>query len=118
MQETWVPSLGREDPLDTPAACSFPGENARSWGALGEARPGQSSLSAMGLVHWDDPEGWYGKGGGRGVQDGEHVHSLYTDTRSLPPLARVSAEDSGLPFPGSQTTGPFSFFSHQSVPDS
>ena len=31
---------------DTPAACSFPGENARSWEALGEARPGQSSLSA------------------------------------------------------------------------
>ena len=30
----------------TPAACSFPGENARSWEALGEARPGQSSLSA------------------------------------------------------------------------
>ena len=29
-----------------PAACSFPGENARSWEALGEARPGQSSLSA------------------------------------------------------------------------
>ena len=28
----------------TPAACSFPGEKARSWGALGEARPGQSSL--------------------------------------------------------------------------
>ena len=28
------------------AACSFPGENARSWEALGEARPGQSSLSA------------------------------------------------------------------------
>ena len=25
------------------------------------------------LVHWDDPEGWYGEGGGRGVQDGEHV---------------------------------------------
>ena len=25
-----------------------------------------------GLVHWDDPEGWYGEGGGRGVQDGEH----------------------------------------------
>ena len=31
------------------AACSFPGENARSWGALGEARPGQSSLSAGAL---------------------------------------------------------------------
>ena len=23
-----------------------------------------------GLVCWDDPEGWDGKGGGRGVQDG------------------------------------------------
>ena len=27
-----------------------------------------------GLVHWDDPEGWDGKGGGRAVQDGEHMH--------------------------------------------
>ena len=26
-----------------------------------------------GLVHWDDPEGWDGEGGGRGVQDGEHM---------------------------------------------
>ena len=24
-----------------------------------------------GLVHWDDPEGWDGEGGGREVQDGE-----------------------------------------------
>ena len=23
----------------------------------------------LGLVHWDDPEGWYGEEGGRGVQD-------------------------------------------------
>ena len=23
----------------------------------------------LGLVHWDDPEGWYGEGGGRRVQD-------------------------------------------------
>jgi len=22
-------------------------------------------------VHWDDPEGWDGEGGGRGVQDGD-----------------------------------------------
>ena len=22
----------------------------------------------MGLVHWDDPEGWHGEGGGNGVQ--------------------------------------------------
>ena len=27
-----------------------------------------------GLVHWEDPEGWYGEGGGRGVQDGEHMY--------------------------------------------
>ena len=29
-----------------------------------------------GLVHWDDPEGWYGEGGGRGVQDWEYVYTL------------------------------------------
>ena len=29
----------------------------------------------LGLVHWDDPEGWYGEGAGRGVQDGEHVYT-------------------------------------------
>ena len=28
----------------------------------------------LGMVHWDDPEGWDGEGGGKGVQDGEHVH--------------------------------------------
>ena len=28
----------------------------------------------LGLVHWDDLEGWYGEGGERGVQDGEHVY--------------------------------------------
>ena len=28
-----------------------------------------------GLVHWDDPEGWYGEGGGRRVQDGEHMYT-------------------------------------------
>ena len=30
-----------------------------------------------GLVHWDDPEGWDGEGGGRGVQDGEHVYTQW-----------------------------------------
>jgi len=25
--------------------------------------------------HWDDPEGLYREGGGRGVQDGEHVYT-------------------------------------------
>ena len=29
----------------------------------------------LGLVHWDDPEGWYEDGGRRGFQDGgTHVH--------------------------------------------
>ena len=28
------------------------------------------------LVHWDDPEGWDGKGGGKGVQDGEHMYTV------------------------------------------
>ena len=27
------------------------------------------------LVHWDASEGWYGEGGGRRVQDGEHVYT-------------------------------------------
>ena len=27
------------------------------------------------LVHWDDPEGCYGEGGGRGVQDWEHGYT-------------------------------------------
>ena len=29
----------------------------------------------LGLVHLDDPEGWYGEGGGRRVQYGEHVYT-------------------------------------------
>jgi len=28
-----------------------------------------------GMVHWDDPEGWDGEGGGSGVQDGEHMYT-------------------------------------------
>ena len=30
---------------------------------------------SLGLVHWDDPEGWDAEGGGRGVQDGEHMYT-------------------------------------------
>ena len=29
----------------------------------------------LGLVHWEDPEGGYGEGGGRRVQDGEHMYT-------------------------------------------
>ena len=28
-----------------------------------------------GLMHWDDPEGGDGEGGGRGVEDGEHAYT-------------------------------------------
>ena len=35
----------------------------------------QDRYWTLGLVHWDDPEGWYGEGGGSGVQDGEHMYT-------------------------------------------
>ena len=36
------------------------------------ASPGlMHDTGCLGLVHWDDPEGGYGVGGGRRVQDGE-----------------------------------------------
>ena len=43
----------------------------------------------LGAVHWDDPEGWDVEGGGRGVQDGEHVYtrgrfmSMYGKTNAI-----------------------------------
>ena len=43
----------------------------------------------LGLVHLDDPEGWYGEGGEREVQDGEHVcthgrfMSMYGKTNTI-----------------------------------
>ena len=41
-----------------------------------QAFPGSmQDTGSLGLVHWDDPEGWYGEGGGRGVQDWEHVYT-------------------------------------------
>ena len=40
------------------------------------ASPGlMHDIGCLGLVHWDDPEGWYGEGGGRRVQDGEHMYA-------------------------------------------
>ena len=40
------------------------------------ASPGlMHDTGCLGLVHWDDPEGWYGEGGERGVQDGEHMYT-------------------------------------------
>ena len=43
------------------------------------ASPGSmQDTGCLGLVHWDDPEGWYGEGGGRGVQDWEYIHPWWT----------------------------------------
>ena len=40
------------------------------------ASPGSMhDTGCLGLAHWDDPEGWYGEGGGRRVQDGEHMYT-------------------------------------------
>ena len=40
------------------------------------ASPGlMHETGCSGMVHWDDPEGWDGDGGGRGIQDGEHVYT-------------------------------------------
>ena len=40
------------------------------------ASPGSMhETGRSGLVHWDDPEGWGGEGGGRGVQDGGHMYT-------------------------------------------
>ena len=43
----------------------------------------------LGLVHWDDPEGWDVEGCGRGLQDGEHMYmrggfmSMYGKTNTI-----------------------------------
>ena len=42
------------------------------------ASPGSMhNTGCLGLVHWDDPEGWYAEGGERRVQDGEHMYYLW-----------------------------------------
>ena len=54
------------------------------------ANPGlMQDTGCLGLVHWGDPEGWYGEGGGRGVQDGEYVYTcgrftlMYGKTKTI-----------------------------------
>ena len=40
------------------------------------ASPGlMHDTGCLGLVHWDDPERWYGERAGSGVQDWEHVYT-------------------------------------------
>ena len=40
------------------------------------ASPGSMhDTGCLGLVPWDNPEGWYREGGGKRAQDGEHVYT-------------------------------------------
>ena len=51
-----------------------------------DASPGSMhDTGCLGLVHWDDPEGWYGEAGRRRVQDGEHTHTQKTHYFKMPP---------------------------------
>ena len=90
-------SVGKEsicntgDPGSIPGSGRSPGEEIGyalqySWASLVAqlvknnmkrvASPGSMhDTGCLGLVQWDDPEGWYGEGGGRRVQDGEHVYT-------------------------------------------
>ena len=46
---------------------------------MGIASPdSMHETGCSGLVHWDDPEGWDGEGGGRKVQDGEYMYTCGT----------------------------------------
>ena len=41
-----------------------------------DASPGSMhDTGCLELEHWDDPEGWYEEGGGRRIQDGEHMYT-------------------------------------------
>ena len=54
------------------------------------ASPGSMhDTGCLGLVQWDDSEEWYGEGGGRRVQEGEHMYtcggfiSIYGKTNTI-----------------------------------
>ena len=76
------------------------GEGGTTWGNGTETRrisymkriasPGSmQDAGCLGLVHWEDPEGWYREGGGRGVQDWEHMYTrggfmlMYAKTNTI-----------------------------------
>ena len=66
----------------------FPEHNV--WNLAWRKSPGlMHDTGCSGLVHWDDPEGWDGEGGERGVQDGEHMYthgrfkSVYGKTNTI-----------------------------------
>ena len=66
-----------------PGSTPHPSGSLPQWGFLskglrdlkGQVPRFERETGCSGLVHWDDPEGWDGKGGGRGVQDGKHMYT-------------------------------------------
>ena len=67
------------------------------------ASPGSMhDTGCLGLVHWDDPEGWYGEGGGRRVQDGEHMYTcggfilIHGKTNTKKKEKRKKKKDGGI----------------------
>ena len=54
------------------------------------------------LVHWDDPERWYGKGGGRGVQGWELMYtcggfmSMYGKTNTVLQSKKIKIKNKRL----------------------
>ena len=52
-------------------------------------RKGKNAIIVKTTENWDDPVGWDGDGGGRGVQDGQHMYtcgrfmSMYGKTSTI-----------------------------------
>ena len=52
-------------------------------------RKGKNAIIVKTTENWDDPVGWDGDGGGRGVQDGQHMYtcgrfmSMYGKTTTI-----------------------------------
>ena len=76
-----------------PAACSFPGENARSWEALGEARPGQSTPPER--DRRGDSPAWSGRGSRPSPRPARGAGTLIPSTQrfiwaAMPPLGNAA----------------------------
>ena len=48
-------------------------------------------IGCLGLVHWDDPEGWYREGGWRRVQDG-WKRKNYGDSKEMSAYQELGGE--------------------------
>ena len=89
-KESWVPknwyfwSVVLEKTLESPLDCKeiqpVHPKGDQSWVFIGRAdveaeTPILWPSDAKSWLIWKDPEGWDGEGGGRRVQDGEHVYT-------------------------------------------